>query len=96
MPADIYKYVRLKENFLYLNRKNLFYPKVSEIIWKFIQNDEKNYNKLRNNLCQFNNIFQYVYSNVYPEAYCSTESRGFDLKSTFQLVFKTFITKKIE
>ena len=94
MPADYYKYVCLEENFLYLNRKNLLYPKVSEIIWKFIQNDEKNYNKLRNNLCQFSNIFQYAYSNVYPEVYYSTESRGFHLKSTFQLVFKTYITKK--
>ena len=26
---------------------------------------------------------------VYPEIYCTTERRGFDLKSTFQLVFKT-------
>ena len=43
--------------------------KVAEIIWKFIEVDEMNYEKLRNNLSQFKNIFQYVYSNVYPEVY---------------------------
>ena len=80
--------------FYILTRKNVLYPKVSEIVWKFIQNDEKNYNKLRNNLCQFKNIFQYVYSNIYLEVYCSTERRGFDLKSTLQLAFKAYKNKK--
>ena len=56
----------------------MLYPKVAEIVWKFIQVDETNCNKQRNNLCQFKNIFQYVYSNVYPKVYCSTERRGFD------------------
>ena len=94
MPTDFRQYACLEENFLYLNGKNVLYPKVSKIIWKFIQNDEKNYNKLRNNLCQFKNIFQYVYSNVYFEVYCSTERRDFNLKSTFQLVLKTYKDKK--
>ena len=61
MPNGFYKYICTKENFLYLNGQNTLYPKVVEIIWKFIQTDEKNYNKLRNNLCQLKNIFQYVY-----------------------------------
>ena len=94
IPTDFRQYACLEENFLYLNGKNVLYPKVSKIIWKFIQNDEKNYNKLRNNLCQFKNIFQYVYSNVYFEVYCSTERRDFNLKSTFQLVLKTYKDKK--
>ena len=54
----------------------------------------KNYNKLRNNLCQFKKIFQYVYAMVYPEIYCITEPRGFNLKSTFSLVFETKKDKK--
>ena len=90
----ILQYMCLEENFFYLNGKNVLYPKVSEIILNFIQKDEKNYNKLRNNLCQFKNIFQYVYSCLFPEVYCLTERRGFDLKSTFQLVFKTYKDKK--
>ena len=56
--------------------------------------DEKNYSRLRNNLCQFKNIFQYVYSCVYPDVYCSTKRKGFDLKSLLQLVFKTYKYKK--
>lgn len=61
---------------------------------KYIEKEEWNHNKLRNNLCQFKNISQYVYSCVYPEVYCSTERRGFDLTSSFQLVFKTYKDKK--
>ena len=29
-----------------------------------------------------------------PEVYCSTERRGFDLRNTFHLVFKTYKDKK--
>ena len=69
-------------------------PKIVEIVWKFIAEDDKNYNKLRNNLGQFKEIFQYVYAMIYPEIYCTTEHRGFDLKSTFQLIFKTYKDQK--
>ena len=72
MPAEFYKFICLEKNFLYLNGKNILYPRVAEIISEFIHEDEKNYYKLRNNLSQFKNIFQFIYSNVYPELYCST------------------------
>ena len=68
----------------------MFHPKIVEIVWKFIHENEKTYN----DLCQFKEIFQYDYSVVYSEIYCTTERHGFDLKSTFQLVFKTYTDKK--
>ena len=92
MPSEFYKYVCLEDNFVYLNGKSVLYPKLSEIIWKYTQKDEKNYKKLSNNLCYFKNILQYVYSNVYPEVHWVTES--IDLKSMSQLVFKTYKDKK--
>ena len=55
---------------------------------------EENYKDLRNNLSRYKNKFQYVYSNVFPEIYCSTERRGFDLKSNFHIIFKTYKDKK--
>lgn len=64
-------------------------PKVLEIINDFLEELEENYKDLRNNLWGYKNIFQYVYSNVFPEIYCSTERRGFDLKSNFHIIFKT-------
>ena len=81
-------------NFIYLNEKNVLQLKVSEIITNFLKADEKKYLLLSNNLSEFKNIFQYVYSNVYPEIYCATERRGFDLKSTFYIVFKAYKDKK--
>ena len=70
------------------------YPNIAETVWKFIGEDDKNFNKLRNILCQFYKIFQYVSTLVYPKIYCKTERRGFDLKSTFQLILKTYKDKK--
>ena len=67
---------------------------MSEIITNFLKENERNYVLLRNNLSQYKSIFQYVYSNVYPEIYCATETRSFDLKSTFHIVFKTYKDKK--
>ena len=65
-----------------------------EIITHFLNEDEGNYKELRNNLSSYKNIFQYVYSNVFPEIYCSTEKHGFDLKSNFHIIFKTYKDKK--
>ena len=90
MPGAFYKHVCSRDNFLYLNGKNVLYPKVSEIISDFLDADEKNYVLLRNNLSQFKRIFQYVYSNVHPKSYCYTERKGFDLKSTFHIAFKAY------
>ena len=60
----------------------------------FLREDEDNYKDLRNNLPSYKNIFQYVYSNVFPEICCSTEKRGFDLKSNFHIIFKTYKDRK--
>ena len=49
---------------------------------------------MRNNLSSYKNISQYVYSNVFPEIYCSTERRSFNLKSNFHIIFKTYTDKK--
>ena len=59
-----------------------------------MKDDEENYKDLHNNLSSYKNIFQYVYSNVFPEIYCSTERRSFNIKSNFHLIFETYKDKK--
>ena len=82
MPTKFYKHICQEKKFVYLNCK------------KFIEADDNNYRLLQNNLSSYKTIFQYVYSNVFPEIYCSTEKRGFDLKSNFHIMFKTYKDKK--
>ena len=94
MPCKFYRYICQEKKFLYLNGKNVLQPKVLEIISEFIDADEGNYRLLQNNLSSYKNIFQYVYSNVLPEIYCSTEKQCFDLKSNFHITFKTYKDKK--
>ena len=67
MPLKFYEHICMEKNFLYLNRKNVLQPKVSEIINDFLDEDSNNYNEMRNNLSQYKNIFQYVYSNIFTE-----------------------------
>ena len=93
MPLEFYKFICEEKNFVYLSGKNVLQPKVLQIIGEFIEKDEKNHRLLQNNLYCYKNIFQYVYSNVYPEIYCSTEKRGFDLKGNFHIMFKTYKDK---
>ena len=94
MPAEFYTHICQERNVLYLNGKNALQPKVLQIISEFIEADENNYRLQQNNLSSYKTIFQYVYSNVFPEIYCSTEKRGFDLKSNFHIMFKTYKDKK--
>ena len=89
-----YKHIWKEINFLYLNGKNVRQPKVLEVITKFLNEDENNYKEMRNTLSIYKNIFLYVYSKVFPEIYCSTEKRGFDLRSNFHIIFKTYKDKK--
>ena len=94
IPQKFYKHICKEKNFLYLNGKNVLQPKVLKIITDFLNEYKNNYRKLRNNLSSYKSIFQYVYFNVFPKIYCSTEKRGFDLKNNFHIIFKTYKDKK--
>ena len=94
MPQIFYRHIYKEKNFLYLNGKNMLQPKVLEIKTDFLQEDENNYKQLRNNLPSYKNIFQYIYWNVFPEIYCSTEKHGFDLKSN--LVQEKEVKERVE
>ena len=94
MPRNFYRHICKEQNFLYLKSKNALQSKALEIIHDFLKESDNNYKDLRNNLFSYKNIFKYVYSNVFSEIYCSTERRGFDLKSDFHIIFKTYKDKK--
>ena len=55
-----------------------------------MEENKENYKDLQNTLLSYKNVFQYVYSNVFPEIYCSTKRHGFDLKSNFHIIFQTY------
>ena len=57
-----------EENILCLNEKNVLYPKTVNIVLKFIQVDEKNYNKIRNNLWNLKTYFK-MSMRMYTQSY---------------------------
>ena len=43
---------------------------------------------LQESLAHYKDIFQYAYWHVFPEIYTTSEKGGFDLKSSFHIIFK--------
>ena len=95
IPSEFYRYICDGNNFIYLNSKDVSQPSVFEIVANFIDRSKQNFRLLQENLARYKYIFQYVYSHVFPEVYTSTEKRGFNLKSNFNVLFKTYLNKMI-
>lgn len=66
-------------NFIYLNGKNVIHLHVAEIVWKYIEEDEANIDKMKRKLLENQKIFQFVFSTVYPEVYTFVEKRVIEL-----------------
>ena len=94
VPQRFYKHICKEKSFFYLKGRNVLQPKISERITDLFKEGNENYIELRKNLSQYENIFQQFQSNVSPEIYCSIERRGFNLKSTFHIMFKTYKDKR--
>ena len=50
---------------------------------------------LQEHLARYKEIYHYVYSHVFPEVYTTSEKRGFDPKSNFHILLKTYRDKQI-
>ena len=95
IPPEFYRYICEKINFIYLNGWDVGQPGVLEIVGNFIDQGKANLRMLQENLARYKDIFQYVYSHVFPEVYTASEKRGIDLKSNFHIMFKTYRDKMI-
>ena len=50
---------------------------------------------LQEHLARYKDMFQYVYSHVFPKVYTTSKRHSFDLKSNFHILFKTYRDKQI-
>ena len=80
-------------NFVYLNGRDVEQPGALEIVGNFIDQGKQNLRMLQEALARYKDIFQYVYSHVFPEIYTTSEKKGFDLKSNFHIIFKAYRDK---
>ena len=94
IPSEFYRHICQGSNFIYLNSKHVSQPGVLDIVANFINQSKQNLCLLQENVAPYKDIFQYVYSHVFPEVYTATEKRGFGLKSNFHvMMFKTYHDK---
>ena len=90
IPSEFYRYICEEKNFIYLNGQDFGQPGVLEIVGGFIDREKENLRMLQEHLARFKDIFQYVYSHVFPKVYTTSEKRGFNLKSNFHILFKAY------
>ena len=93
ISSDFYRYICDEKNFIYLSGRDVGQPGVLEIVGGFIDEGKQNLRMLQEYLARFKDIYQYVYSHVFPEVYTTSEKRGFDLKSNFHILFKAYRDK---
>ena len=95
IPVEFYRYICEEENFKYLNGRDVSQPGVLEIVARFIDQHKDNLRMLQKCLANYKDIFQYVYSHMFPEIYTMSEKRGIDMKSNFHILFKTYKDKQM-
>ena len=65
--VELQKYICQRRNFIYLNGKNVLYPRVSEIVWSYIEKDEKIFEKMKKYFTGNKKTFQCAYAICYPD-----------------------------
>ena len=90
---EFYRYIYKDENFKYLNGWDVSQPGVLEIVRNLIDQGKEDLRMFQKNLANYKDIFQYVYSHVFPEIYATSEKWRIDLKSSFHIMFKTYCDK---
>ena len=95
IPVDFNRYICEESNFTYLSGRDVGHPGILKIVGKFIDQKKENLRPLQKYLARYKDIYQYVYSHVFPEVYTTSEKRGFDLKSNFHILFKSYQDKQL-
>ena len=95
IPSEFYRYICKEKDFIYLNGRDVGQPGALEIVGGFINLGKENLRMLQEHLARYKDIYQYVYSHVFPEVYTTSEKRGFDLKSNFHILFKAYRDKML-
>ena len=90
IPHEFYRHICEEKNSVYLNGRDVGQPGALENVGNFIDQGKKNLRMLQEHLARYKDIYQYVYSHVFPEVYTASEKRGFDLKSNFHIIFKAY------
>ena len=95
IPSEFCRYICKEKDFIYLNGRDVGQPGALEIVGGFINLGKENLRMLQEHLARYKDIYQYVYSHVFPEVYTTSEKRGFDLKSNFHILFKAYRDKML-
>ena len=57
---SFYNHICKADNFMYLNSKKVIYLHATEIVWKYLEEDEENFDKIKKNLIEDKKIFQFI------------------------------------
>ena len=81
---SFYKHIWKPENFLQLNGKNAISPHVAEIVWKYIEENDENFHKLKQKLTENKKIIKKIHQNTIEE--CFSEEKSLPVANKKELV----------
>ena len=93
ISSKCYRHICEEKKFIYLNGRDVGHPGVYEIVGGFINLGKENLQMLQQYLTQYKDIFQCIYSQIFPEIYTTSEKRGINLKNNFHILFKAYCHK---
>ena len=93
VEKSFYRHIFERGNFLYLNGKNVQYPRSAEIVISYVNQNNENIVRLRICPQKNKNIVQFIYSRCYTEIYSLIHKRGIEIKGEFLLAFKFWKNK---
>ena len=93
IPPDFIDTSVKKRISFYLNGRDVGQLGSLEIVGNFINQGKQNLRLVQEYLTHYKDIYQHVYSLVFPEIYTVSEKRGFDLTSNFHIIFKAYLDK---
>ena len=89
---SFYKHICNPENILHLNRKNVIYPHIANIVCKYLEKDEENFEKIKKKTHRKQENISICLFMSLP---CDLQLwRGTELRNEFHLIFKDWKDKK--
>ena len=90
VPHKFTKLIYVKDNFIELSEPLITYPKASNIVVKFVEEDVQNIGLLKSALINHLQTFQYVYSLLFPKIYNRINRFGINNKSNFDFILNNW------
>ena len=92
IPNEFYFYICKGENYQLLNKITLKYNVANKIVCDYV--NQNGINSLTNFFKQYANVYQFVYSTLFPKYLCRIDNNAIQSRCVFETAFVNFKARK--